>query len=70
MTLKQLRVAKGLSQAALASMIGACNSSIVSHWECGKTIPRFEFYDKLVELLGGVPSDIPHSCRGGRPIGS
>lgn len=69
MTLKQLRVARGLSQAALASMVDV-SVSVVSTWERGSAIPRLGTYDKLVEVLGDVPSDIPRINRCGRPIGS
>ena len=70
MTLKQLRVARGLSQAALASMVGVSGNSTVSFWERGKVVPSIDTYDKLVSVLGEAPDDIPRMGRRGRPIGS
>lgn len=70
MTLKQLRVAKGLNQESLASLVGIAGNSTVSLWERGKVIPSIDTYDKLVSVLGEAPDDIPRINRRGRPIGS
>ena len=69
MTLKQLRVAQGLSQTVLATMI-CVKQNQLSTWERGRTVPCPKNYDRLVEVLGDVPDDIPRVERRRRPIGS
>ena len=70
MTLKQLRITKGLRQESLASLVGVAGNSTVSFWERGKVVPSIDTYDKLVSVLGEAPDDIPRVERRGRPIGS
>lgn len=50
-TLKKLREYKGLSQAALAQLLGV-DQSAVSLWEKGKTMPRVSVAIRLAKILG------------------
>jgi len=50
---KKLRLAKGLSQTQLASLLGI-SSSAVSHWECGRSNPNPELQTKLYDFFGIV----------------
>lgn len=71
MTLKELRVSKGLSQTELANLIGAKSVSAVSLWERGKHGISKKYFDALTEVLGGVPEDLLSMIKErGRPIGS
>ena len=49
--LKELREAKGLTQAQLADAMGV-DQAVISRWESGKVSPNAENLAKLKELLG------------------
>lgn len=55
--LKTARKAKGLSQAALAKILGV-DQSAVCLWECGKTLPRADVAIRLANILGCTLDDI------------
>lgn len=55
--LKQLRVGKGLNQAALAELIG-CEPNTISRYERAETMPNIEHLLKLAEVLEVSPMEI------------
>jgi len=52
--IKEARIAKGLSQAALAKLVGCHNDSIF-HWEKGKVNNPLPIYIEKLEAVLGVP---------------
>lgn len=50
--LKRLRVARKLSQAEMAKLLGFKSHNAYSHWEIGKTSPNVRDLDKIAEVLG------------------
>lgn len=59
-TLKEMREAKGLSQASVAQTLGV-DQSAVCLWEKGKTMPRHKVAIRLADLLGCTLDDIYRS---------
>ena len=55
--LKNAREAKGLSQIALAKILGV-DQSTVCLWERGKTLPRVDVAIRLANVLGCTLDDI------------
>lgn len=49
--LKKLRLAKRISQAEMAKMLGFKSHNAYSHWEIGKTSPNVRDLEKLSEIL-------------------
>lgn len=56
-TLKNARESKGLSQMALAKILGV-DQSTVCLWECGKTSPRPDVAIRLANILDCTLDDI------------
>lgn len=50
--LRRHRLAKGLSQTALAKKLNLKTPSTVSLWESGENVPRPKMIPKLARLLG------------------
>lgn len=55
--IKLLRITKGISQQALAEMVGVTQGA-VSQWENGTVKPRYDVLFRLAEALGCNPNDI------------
>jgi transcriptional regulator with XRE-family HTH domain len=51
-TLKELRVQAGVTQAALASILGVRGPAQVSEWETGRTRPSWRLVPAMAEALG------------------
>ena len=51
MSIQQARSEKGLTQEALAKMMGISRSA-VAMWETGQTRPRAQLLPKLADILG------------------
>lgn len=50
-SIKIFRTKNGLSQSALAELLGVCQQA-VAQWETSKTLPRGETLIKLADLFG------------------
>lgn len=55
--LKQLRLGKGLKQAAIAELIG-CETNTISRYERAETMPNIEHLMKLAEVFEVSPMEI------------
>lgn len=55
--LKQLRVGKGLKQAAVAEMLG-CETNTISRYERAETMPNIEHLLRLAEIFEVSPMEI------------
>lgn len=55
--IKRLRESRGMSQYALANLIGVSQQSI-DQWERGKSAPRKKNMDKLATLFHVTPNDL------------
>ena len=62
--IRALRRARGLSQAQLATLVGAAHKAVVYQWEARKRTPSPLFWQRLAAL--GVPAVCP-STAGARP---
>lgn len=56
-TLKQIRVLRGMSQKTVAELLGVTNKT-VSNWESGRCICSMKMFRKLCELYGVSMDDI------------
>jgi len=69
--IKQLRRERGLSQAALARMVGVSQSTI-GMWESGRNMPEFANLEKLARSLGvslgQLTDDAPARARHGAKV--
>ena len=57
LTLKALRISKGLRQTDMAAMLKV-NRKTISAWEQGKSLPAVDMIDAICELLGVSYDDI------------
>lgn len=57
LTLKSVRAMRGLSQSALAGMIGVDRATIIN-WEKGKTIPTVDYAIAMADALAYPLADI------------
>ncbi len=57
LTLKTLRINKGLRQADMASALNV-NRKTISAWEKGKSLPAVDMVDAICELFGVSYDDI------------
>jgi DNA-binding XRE family transcriptional regulator len=57
LTLKTLRINKGLRQADMAAALNV-NRKTISAWEKGKSLPAVEMIDAICELFGVSYDDI------------
>ena len=55
-TIRARREAAGLTQSALARVLG-CADTMISRWESGRARPRLKYAEKLSAVLGGVAGD-------------
>lgn len=55
--IKSLRIKKGISQDALAKLLGTTQAA-VAMWEAGARMPRADKLPKLAEVLGCSVSDL------------
>ena len=55
-TIRARREAAGLTQSALARVLG-CADTLISRWESGRVVPRLKYAEKLALALGGVAGD-------------
>lgn len=55
--IKSLRIKKGISQDALAKLLGTTQAA-VAMWEAGTRMPRADKLPKLAEVLGCSVSDL------------
>ncbi len=51
MTLRDLRIKKGLNQTELAKLVGVSNR-VISHYETGRARPSLDVIIKLAKVLG------------------
>lgn len=66
--IKQCRIAKGMTQEALADMLGVSQNAIYL-WEIGKRTPKKETLNRIYEVLG-VCETITLGKQDGEPIES
>lgn len=55
--IKNLRIKKGISQDALAKLLGTTQAA-VAMWETGARMPRADKLPRLAEVLGCTVSDL------------
>lgn len=56
-TLKQIRVLRGMSQKTVAERLGVTTKT-VSNWECGRCLCSMKMFKELCELYGVSMDDI------------
>ena len=55
-TIRARREAAGLTQSALARVLG-CADTMISRWESGRVVPSMKYATRLWMALGGEVSD-------------
>lgn len=56
--IRELRSARGLTQAELAGALRLKDKSTVAHWERGSTSPRAELLPRLAHALGCTVAEL------------
>jgi transcriptional regulator with XRE-family HTH domain len=55
--LRETRISKGLTQQALAKLVGAKGKSTVANWESGLSFPAVQDLIVLASALGDISTD-------------
>lgn len=56
--LKKYRRIAGYSQKKVSNILGFADTSVLSRWECGSTLPNLLSVFKLSKLYGALPHEL------------